>query len=121
MRPLAWIADSSPDDFATRSRPQRRTPAQASRNVAETVEGTCDPIREADYPRFTPTEPVAVLANHFGKGKLLRPCKVEPNTGRCAGSKKKQNSVSDIVELNNLQESSVRHDGEDRQGSKAAK
>jgi hypothetical protein len=94
MRPLAWIADSSPDDFATGSRPQWWTPAQASRDVAETIEGTCDPSREADNPRFTPTEPAAVLANHFGNGKLLRPCKVERKAGGCAGSKKKQNSFA---------------------------
>src|SRR3984893_13933416 len=90
MRPLAWIADSSPDDFATGSRPQRRTPAQVSRDVAETIEGTCDPSREADNPRFTPTEPAEGLANHFGKGKLLRPCKVERDAREracfCAGT-----------------------------------
>jgi len=86
---------------------------------AETIGGTCDPSREVNNPWFTPTEPAAVLANHFGKGKLLRPCKFERKSGGCAGRKKKQNSVSDIVELHNLQESSVRRDREDRQGSEA--
>jgi hypothetical protein len=73
-----------------------------------------------ENPRFIPAEPAPIRSNHFGKGKALRPCKVEHKVDRCAGSKEKQNSVYDIVELYDLQESSVGHNGEERKGGKAA-